>query len=80
MMTILQKYMNIWNIDSDSRNTESDSDDKTDIHIVVIPPDSSPLYRPLPLSFTANAGINVIVQSGESIMSFVDLFCTPEFY
>jgi hypothetical protein len=47
--------------------------------LVVIQPDCSPLYHRLPLLFTANAGINVVAQSGESNMSF-DLLYIPEFY
>jgi hypothetical protein len=78
-MTVLQKcwFMKIQIInilfDSDSSDTESDSDDETDVHIVILP-DSSPLYCPLPLPFTENVCINVVVQSCESIMSFVDYF------
>jgi hypothetical protein len=64
---------------SDSSDTESASDDKTDVH-VVIPLDSSLLYCPVDLCFTANVGINVAVQSCEGIMAFFDLFCTPQFY
>jgi hypothetical protein len=63
-----------------TNNTESDSDGETDND--VIPPDFSPLYHPLSLSFTANVGVNVLGQSCESIMVFFfgSTFCTPEFY
>lgn len=56
-------------IDSgDSGDTKGDRDDVTDIHIVVIPPDSSSLFHPLPLPFTQNVGINVIIPSCEDIV------------
>jgi hypothetical protein len=65
---------------SDSSDTECNSEDDTHVHVVVIPPDSSPLYHTLPSPFTKKVSINVVVQSCESIMAFVELFCTPEFY
>jgi hypothetical protein len=58
--------------DSDSCNTENDSNDGRDVYIVVILPDSSPLYCALPLPFTETVGINVVVKSCESIMAFID--------
>jgi hypothetical protein len=64
--------------DSDSGNT-GDNDDETDDYIIVIPPDSSPLHHPLLLPFTANVGMNVVIESCGSNMSFIDLFCSPEF-
>ena len=65
--------------ESDSSDRESASDDGTDVR-VVIPLDCSLLYCPVHLCFTANVGINVVVQSCEGIMAFFDLFCTPQFY
>jgi hypothetical protein len=47
---------------------------------VVIPLDSLLLYHPLHLCFAANVGINVVFQSCEGTMAFVDLFCNPQFY
>lgn len=63
--------------DSDCNDTESDSDRETDDS--VIPPDFSPLYRPLSLPFTANVGMNVLCQSCESIMLFVECFVFQNF-
>jgi hypothetical protein len=48
--------------DSDSSATESDSDDETDVLLVVIiPPDSSPRYNPSPSPFTKKVGIIAVV-------------------
>lgn len=55
-------------IDSDFGDTKRDRDDVTDIHDVVIPPDSSSLFRPHPLPFTQNVGINMIIPSCEDIV------------
>jgi hypothetical protein len=42
--------------DSDSSDKQRESDDETDVHIVVLPPESSPLYHPVPLPpFTLKA-------------------------
>jgi len=48
--------------DSDSSGTESDCDDETNVLVVVITPDSSPLYHPLPSPFTKKVRVNVVVQ------------------
>ena len=61
-------------IDNDFDVTKRDRDDVTDIHDVVIPPDSSLLFRPLHLPSIQNVGISVIVPSCKDI---VDLHFTP---
>lgn len=55
-------------IDSYFGDMKRDCDDVTDIHDVVIPPDSSLLFRPLPLPFTQNVGLNVIIPSCEDLV------------
>jgi hypothetical protein len=68
-----------WTFQSDSNSSDPGSDnDETDDHNVVILYDSSLLYCPIPLPFTANVGINVVIRFCESVVPYI--FCTPELY